>query len=77
MGFLRRFFDSQAPRFQEGGSCEKLYPIYEAMDSFLYTPSTVTPGPSHVRDSLDMPKSKRAESVPVPRFVGPRCRQTL
>ena len=54
MGFLRRFFDSQAPRFQEGGSCEKLYPIYEAMDSFLYTPSTVTPGPSHVRDSLDM-----------------------
>ncbi len=54
MGFLRRFFDSQAPRFKEGGSCEKLYPIYEAFDSFLYTPSTVTPGPSHVRDSLDM-----------------------
>ncbi len=54
MGFLRRFFDSQASRFEEGGSCEKLYPIYEAFDSFLYTPSTVTTGPSHIRDSLDL-----------------------
>jgi Na+-transporting NADH:ubiquinone oxidoreductase subunit B len=42
------------PLFDKGGKFEKLYPLYEGLDTFLYTPSEVTPGASHVRDSLDL-----------------------
>lgn len=30
------------------------YPLYEALDTFLYTPGQVTSGPSHIRDSIDL-----------------------
>ena len=33
---------------------EKFYPLYEAADTFLYTPGEVTRGPSHVRDGMDL-----------------------
>jgi Na+-transporting NADH:ubiquinone oxidoreductase subunit B len=39
-----------------------LYPLYEAADTFLYTPGEVTRGPSHVRDALDL---KRMMSIVV------------
>ncbi len=50
---LRRLLDRAEPLFQKGGKLEKLYPLYEAVDTFLYTPSTVTSSASHVRDALD------------------------
>lgn len=51
---LRRFLDRIHPHFAEGGKLESLYPLYEAIDTFLYTPGDVTRTASHVRDSLDM-----------------------
>jgi Na+-transporting NADH:ubiquinone oxidoreductase subunit B len=42
------------PLFQEGGRLSKLYPLYEATDTFLYTPSSVTRTASHVRDGIDL-----------------------
>ena len=54
MKFLRRLLDSQAHHFEPGGKLERLYPLWEAQDSFLYTPGQVTAGPSHVRDGLDL-----------------------
>ena len=30
------------------------YPLYEALDTFLYTPGQVTAGPSHIRDGIDL-----------------------
>jgi len=42
------------PLFTKGGKLESLYPLYEAGDTFLYTPGEVTNGPSHVRDALDL-----------------------
>ena len=42
------------PSFKEGGKLEKLYPVYEALDTFLYTPGEVTSGASHVRDGIDL-----------------------
>lgn len=30
------------------------YPLYEALDTFLYTPGEVTSGPSHIRDGIDL-----------------------
>lgn len=51
---LRNFLDKLHPLFTRGGKFEKLYPLYEAADTFLYTPGEVTSGPSHVRDALDL-----------------------
>lgn len=51
---LRKILDRQAKLFEKGGKLEKLYPLYEANDTFLYTPDEVTKGASHVRDGLDL-----------------------
>lgn len=54
MKALRRALDKQARHFEPGGKLEKLYALWEAQDTFLYTPGEVTGGPSHVRDALDL-----------------------
>jgi len=40
--------------FKEGGKFEKLYPLFEAQDTFLLTPPDTTKGPTHVRDAVDL-----------------------
>jgi Na+-transporting NADH:ubiquinone oxidoreductase subunit B len=40
--------------FGKGGPLEKLYPLYEATDTFLLTPGKVTRGAAHLRDALDL-----------------------
>jgi len=62
MKALRKFLDSQHHHFAPGGKLEKLYPLYEATDTFLYTPGEVTKGASHVRDASDL---KRIMSIVV------------
>lgn len=54
MKFLRELHDKYEPLFHKGGKLEKLYPMYEAHDTLLFTPGQVTRGPSHVRDALDL-----------------------
>ena len=51
---LRRFFDRLRPRFESGGKLERLFPLYEALDTFLYSPGEVTRSASHVRDAMDL-----------------------
>ncbi len=53
-GFLRRILDRQARHFEPGGRFERFYPLYEAPDTFLYTPGKTTAGAAHVRDALDL-----------------------
>ncbi len=53
MKFLRDALDKIAPEFEKGGRFERLYPVYEAADTFLFTPGIVTRTGSHVRDGLD------------------------
>ena len=50
---LRNLLDKVEPLFKPGGKLEKLYPLYEANDTFLYTPGEVTKGSTHVRDAID------------------------
>ncbi len=54
LSFLRRALDRCAPYFHKGGKWEKYYPLYEAVDTIFYSPSSVTVGASHVRDSIDL-----------------------
>lgn len=51
---LRKLLDKLEPQFKKGGRFEKLYPLYEANDTFLYTPGEVTHGSTHVRDAIDL-----------------------
>ena len=51
---LRQFMDNIAPNFEKGGKLQWAYPVYEAIDTALYTPNSVTGGASHVRDHLDL-----------------------
>jgi len=52
---LRKLLDTVEPMFEpDKGKLGKLYPLYEALDTFLYTPSDITKNASHVRDSLDL-----------------------
>lgn len=54
MKFLRKKLDDLHQQVKPGAKYEKAYPLYEAIDTFLYTPDSVTKGPTHVRDGLDM-----------------------
>jgi Na+-transporting NADH:ubiquinone oxidoreductase subunit B len=53
MDFLRQQLDKIQHHFEKGGKWERLQPVYEAPDTILYTPGTVTKAASHVRDQLD------------------------
>ena len=54
MKFILKQHEKIAPLFEKGGKLEKLYPIWEAHDTLLFTPGDVTKGTTHVRDGLDL-----------------------
>ena len=51
---LRKLLDRHAHYFHKGGRLERFFALYDAADTFLYTPDAVTSGASHVRDALDL-----------------------
>jgi Na+-transporting NADH:ubiquinone oxidoreductase subunit B len=51
---LRSFFDRIEPHFEKGGKWERYFPVYEMVESFIYTPKTVTTGAPHARSYVDM-----------------------
>ncbi len=54
MKILRKLLDAAGKPFGHGGPLEKFHPLYEAMDTFAYSPGTVTRSAAHVRDALDL-----------------------
>ncbi len=54
MKFLKNIFEKQEKHFQKGGKLEKFFPLFEATETFMFTPGTVTRGASHVRDAMDL-----------------------
>lgn len=54
MKALRDALDKVHPYFDKGGVLEKAYPMYEALDTFLYTPGETAEGLTHVRDGIDL-----------------------
>ena len=69
---LRSFLDDIAPNFEKGGRYAWAYPAYEAIDTALYTPPTVTGGASHVRDALNLKRIMMTVwlAAMIPVFVG-------
>jgi Na+-transporting NADH:ubiquinone oxidoreductase subunit B len=59
---LEKLLEKVAPHFEPGGRFARFHAIYEATDTFIMTPPSVTRGASHVRDALDL---KRMMSIVV------------
>lgn len=51
---MRKFIDKIKPSFEKGGKLGFLHSTFEAFESFLYVPDTVTRKGSHVRDCVDL-----------------------
>jgi Na+-transporting NADH:ubiquinone oxidoreductase subunit B len=51
---LRALLDRIGHNFEKGGRLERLFPLWEAVDTFFYSPGSVTKGGAHVRDALDL-----------------------
>ena len=54
MRWLRDRLDRIAPTFERGGRLHRWHPLWEAVDTFLYSPGSVTRTGSHVRDAVDL-----------------------
>jgi Na+-transporting NADH:ubiquinone oxidoreductase subunit B len=63
MKALRNFLDSQHDHFAKGGKLETLYPLYEALDTFVYTPGETAEGSVHVRDAIDLKRLMGTVSI--------------
>ena len=51
---VRKALDRLAPLFGRGGRFARFGALYEMVDTFLYTPASVTPGAPHARDAIDI-----------------------
>ncbi|WP_439101679.1 NADH:ubiquinone reductase (Na(+)-transporting) subunit B [Congregibacter sp.] len=51
---LRGWLDGVEHHFQDGGRFQNFYPLYEAVDTIFYKPSSVTRSTAHVRDGIDL-----------------------
>jgi Na+-transporting NADH:ubiquinone oxidoreductase subunit B len=57
MQILRNLLNKVEPLFHKGGKLEKAYPLYEAGDTFLFTPGEKTKSGPHVRDGIDLKRT--------------------
>jgi Na+-transporting NADH:ubiquinone oxidoreductase subunit B len=51
---LRAFLDKLEPLFTRGGRFEQFHALFEAVDTFFYSPPDLARGSPHVRDALDL-----------------------
>ena len=57
MNSFRRFVDNIKPNFEKGGKLAFLHSTFEAFETFLFVPNTVTNRGSHIRDAMDMKRT--------------------
>ncbi len=62
MKFLRNYIDRIKPNFEKGGKYAKLHSTFDAFETFLFVPDTVTRKGSNIRDCMDL---KRVMSMVV------------
>ena len=54
MNGLRNFVDKIKPTFEKGGKLGFLHSTFDAFETFLFVPNTVTRRGAHVRDCVDL-----------------------
>ncbi len=57
MKLFKYILDSVKPHFEKGGKLEKIYPAYDAFETFLFVPDHTTKKGSHIRDAIDLKRT--------------------
>tara|TARA_B100000927_G_scaffold291658_1_gene295292 strand:- start:2679 stop:3854 length:1176 start_codon:yes stop_codon:yes gene_type:complete len=57
MKIFKNILDTVKPHFLKGGKLEKMYPAYDAFETFLFVPDHTTHSGSHIRDSIDLKRT--------------------
>ena len=53
----RNILNTVKPHFLKGGKLEKMYPAYDAFETFLFVPEHTTKSGTHIRDGIDLKRS--------------------
>ena len=55
---IRKIVNKIKPHFEKGGKLEKLYPAFNAFETFLFVPGHTTPSDgAHIRDAIDLKRT--------------------
>ena len=65
MKLLRTILDKLEPHFGKGGKLERVGPLFDAFDTFAYSPGQTTKGAPYVRDALDLKRLMSAVFIAV------------
>ena len=57
MKLFKNLLESVKPHFEKGGKLEKMFPAYDAFETFLFVPNHTTNKGSHVRDAIDLKRT--------------------
>ena len=57
MKLFKNILKSVKPHFLSGGKLEKMYPAYDAFETFLFVPDHTTHSGSHIRDAVDLKRT--------------------
>ena len=57
MNFIRKNLDKIKKPFEKGGKLEKLYPAFDAFETFLFVPNHTTKSGAHIRDAVDLKRT--------------------
>ena len=57
MKLFKNILNSVKPHFETGGKLEKLYPAYDAFETFLFVPDHTTHKGTHIKDAIDLKRT--------------------
>jgi len=57
MKLFKNILNSVKPHFEKGGKLEKLYPAYDAFETFLFVPDHTTSKGTHIKDAIDLKRT--------------------
>ena len=57
MKLFKNILNTVKPHFEKGGKLEKMYPAYDAFETFLFVPDHTTKLGSHIRDAIDLKRT--------------------
>lgn len=57
MKLMKNILKTIKPHFEEGGKLHKLYPAYDAFETFLFVPNHTSSEGAHIRDSIDLKRT--------------------
>ena len=57
MKLFKNILNSVKPHFEAGGKLEKLYPAYDAFETFLFVPDHTTHEGTHIKDAIDLKRT--------------------